>query len=143
MKAELMAHLCLTQPAYSTTKPGTLWRATREAAVSCQALSPFSSQAGAAEVMRLLFDILPKPRSYIEEGKKEGSWQQRRAQSTENAVASVHIRSVWGCSGSRVFFFSFPCKVPKNAKLPIPRNMVSNARSWWSAAAWYRIRLQP
>src|SRR3569833_238158 len=40
MKALLMAHFFFMMPAYSTTRPGTDCSATREAAVSCHALSP-------------------------------------------------------------------------------------------------------
>lgn len=42
----LIAHFFLTIPAYNSIKPGIDCRATSEPAVSCQALSPLTSQAG-------------------------------------------------------------------------------------------------
>jgi hypothetical protein len=44
MKAELIAHFFLTAPPYSSASPGMLISPTSVAAVSCQALSPVSSQ---------------------------------------------------------------------------------------------------
>src|SRR6266481_6989813 len=46
MKAELIAHFCLTYPAYSTARPGMLCSPTKVAAANCHALLPESSHLG-------------------------------------------------------------------------------------------------
>src|SRR5208337_4980380 len=46
MKAELLAHFCLTYPAYRTARPGMLCRPTKVAAANCHALLPESSHLG-------------------------------------------------------------------------------------------------
>src|SRR5215469_684111 len=46
MKAELIAHFCLTYPAYRTANPGMLCKPTKVAAANCQALLPESSHLG-------------------------------------------------------------------------------------------------
>src|SRR6266404_7780033 len=46
MKAELIAHFCLTYPAYRTARPGMLCRPTKVAAANCHALFPESSHLG-------------------------------------------------------------------------------------------------
>src|SRR5271165_7594329 len=46
MKAELIAHFCLTYPAYRTARPGMLCRPTKVAAANCHALLPESSHLG-------------------------------------------------------------------------------------------------
>ena len=50
MKAELMAHFFFTIPAYMQTRPGTDCMATRVAAVSCHAWSPWISHVGVSLV---------------------------------------------------------------------------------------------
>src|SRR5690348_9422373 len=46
ISAELRAHFRFINPAYRIARPGTLWRPTSVAAVSCQAVSPEFSQSG-------------------------------------------------------------------------------------------------
>src|SRR6266536_3216086 len=46
MKAELIAHFCLTYPPYRTARPGMLCMPTNVAAANCHALFPLSSHLG-------------------------------------------------------------------------------------------------
>src|SRR5712691_11113185 len=46
MKAELIAHFCLTYPPYRTARPGMLCMPTNVAAANCHALLPLSSHLG-------------------------------------------------------------------------------------------------
>src|SRR5215469_4738933 len=59
MKAELIAHFCLTYPAYRTARPGMLCRPTNVAAASCHALLPLSSHLGDGTSITCSLSFLP------------------------------------------------------------------------------------